>query len=138
MRFLGVGSVLDLGSLYLRLIADGHEVKAQVTEPLARGTLAGLVPHVADWRSELDWVRKAGQDGIILFESVADGNGEQQEALRRDGFQVIGGCVWGDRLENDRAYAQQVLSELGFATAPVWEFSDVESAYCFIREHPAR
>jgi hypothetical protein len=42
MRFLGVGSVLDLGSLYLRLIADGHEVRAQVTEPLAGGTLAGL------------------------------------------------------------------------------------------------
>ncbi len=138
MRFLGVGSVLDLASLYLRLIADGHEVRAQVTEPLAKGTLAGLVPHTDDWRSELDWIREAGREGIILFESVANGSGEQQEALRREGFQVIGGSVWGDRLENDRAYAQTVLAEVGLATAPVWEFSDVESADRFIRDRPAR
>ena len=138
MRFLGVGSVLDLGSLYLRLIADGHEVKVQVTEPLARGTLAGLEPHVDDWRSELDWVREVGGDGIVLFESVANGSGEQQEVLRRDGFQVIGGSVWGDRLENDRRHAQEVLGEVGLATAPVWEFFDAASADRFIRDRPAR
>jgi phosphoribosylamine--glycine ligase len=69
---------------------------------------------------------------------VASGSGEQQEALRRDGFQVIGGSSWGDRLENDRAYAQEVLSEIGLATAPVWEFSEAESADRFIRDRPAR
>src|SRR5689334_13906780 len=133
MRFLGVGNVLDLGSLYLRLLGDGNEVRAQVTEPLARGTLAGLVQHVDDWRSELDWIRQAGRDGIILFASVANGSGEQQDALRRDGFQVIGGSAWGDRLENDRAYAQDVLAEIGLTTAPVWEFSNAEDADSFIR-----
>ena len=138
MRFLGVGNVLDLGSLYLRLIAEGHEVKACVTEPLSAGTLAGLVPHVGEWRSELDWVRAAGPDGIVLFESVAEGSGAAQDALRRDGFQVIGGSAWGDRLENDRAYAQAVLAELGLSTAPAWEFTDASAADRFIRERPAR
>ncbi len=138
MRFLGVGNVLDLGSLYLRLIAEGHEVKACVTEPLSAGTLAGLVSHVRDWRSELDWVRQAGPDGIILFESVAEESGAQQDGLRRDGFQVIGGSAWGDRLENDRAYAQKVLAEIGLSTAPTWEFTDPVAADRFIRERPAR
>ena len=71
-------------------------------------------------------MREAGRDGIILFESVANGSGEQQEALRSDEFHVIGGCVWGDRLENDRAYAQEVLAEAGLSTAPVWEFSNAK------------
>lgn len=138
MRFLGVGNSCDLGSLYLRLIEDGHEVRVSVTEPLAAGTLRGLVPHVADWRGALDWIRAAGKDGIILFESVASGSGALQDELRRDGFQVIGGSAYGDRLENDRAYAQAVLAELGFSTARVWEFEEAAAADRFIAQNPAR
>ena len=138
MRFLGVGHSVDLGSLYLRLIADGHEVKVGVTEPLAAGTLSGLVPHVRDWRRELGWVRDAGAEGIIVFESVAEGSGAIQDALRRDGFQVVGGSAWGDHLENDRAYAQAVLAECGFQVAPTREFDDAVAADRFIRENPAR
>ncbi len=138
MRFLGIGNSCDLGSLYLRLIEDGHEVRVSVAEPMAAGTLSGLVPHVADWRSELDWIRAAGADGIILFESVATGSGALQDELRRDGFQVIGGSAYGDRLENDRAYAQAVLGELGFSTARVWEFDEAAAADRFLAENPAR
>ena len=75
MRFLGVGDSCDLGALYLRLVEDGHEVKVSIAEPLARGTLAGLVPQTPDWRAELDWIRAAGDHGIVLFENVADGRG---------------------------------------------------------------
>ena len=44
----------------------------------------------------------------------------------------------GARLENDRAYAQRVLAELGLATAPIFEFSDVDEARQFIDQRPAR
>jgi phosphoribosylamine---glycine ligase len=138
MRFLGTGECADLGDLYLRLVADGHEVKIFIGYPLCRDTLAGLIQRVEDWQAELDWIRAAGPDGCILFENIGLGYGEIQDRLRRDGFNVIGGGAYGTRLENDRAYAQGVLADLGLATAPTFEFSDVEEARRFIDRRPAR
>jgi phosphoribosylamine--glycine ligase len=138
MRFLGIGDSCDLGALYMRLLADGHEVKVFVKEPLAQGTMAGLVEHTSNWERELDWVRASGDQGIILFENVAEARGELQDRLRKDGFHVIGGSAYGDRLENDRAFGQRILADIGLQTAKVMEFNDVASANQFIDEHPAR
>ncbi|MDB5394315.1 MAG: phosphoribosylamine--glycine ligase [Rhodospirillales bacterium] len=138
MRFLGIGDSCDLGSLYRRLIQDGHEVKVHIGTPLCLGTLAGIVPQTADWRNELGWLSAAGQDGIILFENVAGGRGELQDALRAQGFNVIGGSAYGDRLENDRAYAQEVLASLGLNIAGIYAFSDPHAALDFLKGNPAR
>ena len=113
MRFLGIGDYCDLGALYLRLIEEGHEVRISISNPLCSGTLAGLVERTPDWRDELAWIRAAGRDGIILFENVAKDRGALQDELRGKGFNVIGGSAYGDRLENDRAYAQRVLAAAG-------------------------
>jgi len=48
VRILGITETCDLGSLYLRLLGDGHAVKVTVSEPLAQGTMDGLVPRAAD------------------------------------------------------------------------------------------
>jgi phosphoribosylamine--glycine ligase len=61
-----------------------------------------------------------------------------QDALRRDGFHVIGGSAYGDRLENDRAYAQRVLADLGLPICRVWEFEQRSAALRFLQENPAR
>ena len=119
MRFLGIGDSCDLGALYHRLVEAGHEVRVSIADPLARGTLAGIVEQTPDWRGELAWVRAAGEDGVILFENGAEARGALQDELRADGFQVIGGSAYGDRLENDRAYAQSVLAEVGLPTAGI-------------------
>lgn len=138
MRFLGIGDNCDLGALYLRLLEEGHEVKVAVAEPLARGTLAGMIEQTPDWRGELAWIRAAGRDGVILFENVSEGRGALQDELRADGFQVIGGSAYGDRLENDRAYAQAVLAEIGLSTAATREFDDAATADAFMAENPGR
>ena len=138
MRFLGIGDYCDLGALYLRLMEEGHEVKVSIGNPLARGTLAGLVEQTADWRRELDWIGAAGQDGIVLFEDVAKNRGELQRELRREGFNVIGGSAYGDRLENDRAYAQRVLGDAGLSIARTWEFAERTAALDFLAAHPGR
>jgi phosphoribosylamine---glycine ligase len=138
MRFLGIGDYCDLGALYLRLIEEGHEVRVSIGNPLCRGTLAGLVEQTADWHAELPWIRAAGDEGIILFENVTHGRGAEQDALRRDGFHVIGGSAFGDRLENDRAYAQRVLADLGLSVARVWEFAQRDAALAFLDDRPGR
>ncbi|MBC7794102.1 MAG: phosphoribosylamine--glycine ligase [Clostridia bacterium] len=138
MRFLGVSETCDLGSLYLRLIEDGHDVHVAIADKAALGTMSGMVPRVDDWRAELPWIREAGREGVILFESVSEGLGSLQDALRQDGYQVIGGSAYGDRLENDRAYGQDLLASLGFPAGHVWEFDDHAKADAFIAQHPKR
>ncbi len=135
MRFLGVTETCDLGSLYRRLLGEGHEVRVSIEEEGARGTMAGLVPRIEDWRAQLDWV---GRDGIVLFEAVSEGYGALQDGLRRDGYSVIGGSAFGDRLENDRAYAQQLLADLGLKTAAVHGFGDAAGGLAFLAERPGR
>lgn len=136
MRVLGITETCDLGSLYLRLIGEGHEVRVTVSHPLAQRTMAGLVPRADDWRAELPWVRDAGAQGVIVFEAV--GFGELQDQLRREGFNVIGGSAFGDRLENDRSYAQQLLADLGMQVAPNRHFSTAGEAIADLAEHPRR
>jgi phosphoribosylamine--glycine ligase len=138
MRFLGIGDSCDLLALYRRLAADGHEVKVAIAEPKCHGTGAGFIERVAEWWPELDWIRSAGKDGVILFENVAAGRGGEQDALRQDGFNVIGGSAYGDRLENDRAYAQEVLAGLGMPICGVHEFTDGADALAFLDAHPGR
>jgi phosphoribosylamine--glycine ligase len=136
VRILGITETCDLGSLYLRLIGEGHQVKVTVSEPLAYGTMAGLVPRSEDWQSELEWIRAAGKGGVILFEAI--GFGELQDQLRRQGFNVIGGSAFGDRLENDRAFAFDLLAKQGMKIAPVREFSRIEDAIADLEARPRR
>ena len=138
MRFLGIGDYCDLSALYLRLVEEGHEIKVFIANPLCHGTLAGLVQHTSDWRAELDWIRAAGADGIILFENVAHQNGELQDRLREQGFHVIGGSAYGDHLENDRAYAQRILDSAGLPIARTWEFKERTAALEFVDANPGR
>src|SRR6476661_2594461 len=136
MRILGVGETCDLGSMYLRLIGEGHEVRVSVIDPLAAGTMAGLVPRTDDWRSELPWIREAGMDGLILFEAV--GFGALQDELRSEGHNVVGGSAFGDRLEEDRAFAQRLLAGQGMHVAPAAEYSRVEDALRDLQDRPRR
>jgi phosphoribosylamine--glycine ligase len=138
MRFLGIGDSCDLGSLYRRLIQDGHEVRVHIGSALCQGTLKGIVPQTTDWRGELGWIAEAGADGIVLFENVAGGRGELQDELRAQGFNVVGGSAYGDRLENDRGYAQEVLGELGLNIAGIHSFDDAHAALDFLAAYPAR
>ncbi|MDP8999115.1 MAG: phosphoribosylamine--glycine ligase, partial [Myxococcota bacterium] len=112
MRVLGIGEHNDLGDLYLRLIARGHDVRVHIAERESSDILEGLLPRSPDWQSDLSWVGGVGgasDRGLILFEGT--GQGATQDALRRDGYRVVGGSALGDRLELDRAFGQTVLRE---------------------------
>jgi phosphoribosylamine--glycine ligase len=106
-----------------------------IQDPFCHGTLAGIIDRVNDWRDALPWV---GRDGIILFENVAEMRGALQDQLRDDGYQIIGGCAFGDRLENDRNYAQKILQELGVRVCPTREFLNSRAGLAFLERDPGR
>lgn len=133
MRILGVSQRVYLGDLYLALIGEGYDVRVHARDPAADCAFGGLIPTVADWRAELDWV---GRDGVILFEGV--NQGAQQDALRRDGYRVIGGSAFGDRLENDRDFGQAVLRDAGLLVAAVQAFDDPAAARAWLAANPGR
>jgi phosphoribosylamine--glycine ligase len=101
VRFLGIGETNDLGDMYLRLIARGHQVRVHMSDGDSRGVMEGMLEFTDDWRRELPWIRAAGDEGIILFETASQG--PVQDELRSEGYKVIGGSSLGDRLETDRA-----------------------------------
>lgn len=136
MRILGIGEYCSLGDLYWRLGLAGHEVRVSVEAPEAHGIFAGVIRRCADWRPQLDWIRSAGEQGVIVFESAC--HGPLQDALRRDGFAVFGGCALGDRLKIDRAFGQAVLREHGLQTAPCWGFERFDDALEFLSARPGR
>ena len=131
MRILGIGARVDLGDMYLNLRAEGHDVRVHANDPAYAGAFGGLIDTVPDWRAELDWV---GRDGIVLFEKV--GLGATQDALRAEGFRVVGGSALGDRLEYDRSFGQTVLQNAGLPVARVQGFDGPGDASDWLRAHP--
>lgn len=136
MRFLGIGDYNSLADMHWRMAQAGHEVRVHVGEPEAQDIFSGLLTQTSHWRAELDWIREAADDGIIVFES-AD-RGDLQDQLRADGFHVVGGSAFGDRLENDRAFGQAFLRSVGLRTAAMHEFDSYEAALRFLEAQPGR
>lgn len=136
MRVLGIGDYGDLGDLYAHLIQRGHEVRMAVADPAYHDVFRGRVPRTDHWRGDLDWIRAVGRDGLIIFETAHDG--VLQDQLRRDGFHVVGGCAFGDRLEGDRNFGQAIMRQIGMQTAQTARFTDVSAALSYIRGRPRR
>ena len=136
MRFLGIGECCDLGAMYIRLLEAGNEVKVYVENADYHDVYAGMLTFTPDWRSELDWIRQVGREGIILFESATKGS--IQDALRQEGYQVIGGSAFGDMLEGNREYGQQIMQEMGMQIANTYKFTDYATAITFVSKTKKR
>jgi phosphoribosylamine--glycine ligase len=133
MRVLGIGARVDLGSLYLALLREGHEVRVHASDPTAAGAFGGLVETVPDWRAELGWV---GRDGVVLFEKV--GEGKLQDELRAAGYRVVGGSALADLLEYDRAFGQRALRDAGLRIAESRAFAGPAEAAAWLARNPGR
>ena len=131
MRFLGIGEYCDLGDMYYRLQAAGHQVRVYVEFPEARDIFGGMLRFTPNWQAELSWIREAGEEGVVLFESAV--KGDLQDQLRRAGYPVIGGSAFGDRLECDRQFAQELLRGLGLCTVRTHRYTDFDEAIEFVR-----
>lgn len=133
MRILAIGPRAYLGDVYLALMREGHEVRVHAEDPPAFRAFGGLIETVPDWRAELDWV---GRDGIVFFERI--GRGAIQDRLRAQGYRVVGGSAFGDRLEEEREFGQSVLREAGLQIAESHSFEHPSLALEWLARHPGR
>lgn len=130
MRILFISEELVAAELSLVLKNEGNEVKLFIANSNLRGCYEGLVEKTSDWKQELEWV---GKNGLVVFDDV--GYGKEQDTLRKEGYQVVGGSEMGDRIEEDRAYGQKILAENGITPLDSYNFSDPREAIQFIKEH---
>jgi phosphoribosylamine--glycine ligase len=135
-RLLGIGHSCDLGDMYLRLQAQGVAVRVYSRDFAEHGIMAGMLHLVHDYHAQLSWIRDAGDGGVIVFETAE--HGAEQDALRRDGFAVIGGSALGDRLENEREFGLRALAAAGMQTVATHTFDDFERAIAFVQARPRR
>lgn len=130
MRILFISDDLIAGNLSYVLKQEGCEVKLFIKSKEQRKNFNNLVSKTFYWQKELRWV---GKNGLIIFDDV--GYGEIQDKLRQKGFSVFGGSKLGDKLEEDREWAQGILKKYGINTLPTRNFNNVDNAINFLKKN---
>lgn len=69
---------------------------------------------------------------------VWDGNHNQEEnnILRKEGFKVIGGLEFAQKMEHDRAFTMNIMQSLGLVSPEFKEFKNVADGVKFLQENP--
>ena len=133
MRVFFVSRDYSGASLARRLLLEGNEVRAHVADPDSRIIMSGLIPQVESLDAGVAW---AGRDGLIVVDDI--GFGAWQDALREQGYAVVGGSAMGDELEHNRSKAMRVLDRLGIDTLETRRFKGYHAAAEHVANNPRR
>jgi phosphoribosylamine--glycine ligase len=130
-HFLFVSRSGYSSALAWRIRQEGHQVRMHIEDPGQRDVADGFVDKSVRWRSDLK------DASVAVFDDTL-GHGALAEALRRRGKTVLGGSAWTDRLEDDRAFAQDELRKAGAPAMEYWQFENFEDAVRHLRDHEGR
>lgn len=127
MRFLFVSKDGDAISLAERVMREGNEVAFWLqSNPHQAPVGRGVVPLVDGLQVK--------PDTVIVFDMV--GNGQLADSLRKEGWPVIGGSDFQDRIELNRREGQALMRLAGIPTPKTKAFSSFHDARLFIKQHP--
>lgn len=132
MRILVISKEFDGASLCFRLAREGNDVCVLISDNTLADVLEGIVEKAKSLDDGLAWL---GKGGLVIVDCV--GFGQIQDDLRAQGYAVVGGSLGGDRLEEDRPFCQQVMSQCGILTLPTLHLPTVASAIAHVCEHAA-
>lgn len=130
LKFLFVSYIALIGDMIWQIKKEGHDVKYFIKDKDMKDVCDGFVDKVDDWQKHVDWA------DVIVFDDTEFG--EHGDKLRKQGKKVIGGSVYGDRLELDREFGQNEMQSVGMTTLPHWEFTDFDDAIKFIDKNQDR
>lgn len=131
MKFLIVSEHGDGAAVAHRLLAEGNDVRLYLKAVWSRPILAGIVQQVKSIREGLFW-----QPDVVLFDMA--GMGKEADKLRSEGWNVLGGGKWNDRLELDRGFSAKTMKTFGIRSPESYMFDSMKEALRFVSEHPKR
>ncbi len=131
MKFLFVSYDGLIADIAWEVVKEGHPAKFWIKDPEEKEIADGFVPKAEDWKKEVDWA------DVVVFDDVL-GMGAMAEELRRKGKLVVGGSIYSDRLEDDRAFGQQELKNAGVAIIPQENFTSFDDAMAYVKANPNR
>ncbi len=119
-----------IGDLAWHTSTEGNDVKYFIGYPGDKDICDGLVTKSDDWQKDVDWA------DIIIFDDC--GCGKKAQELRKQGKKVIGGTIYTDKLEMDRAFGQEELKSVNVSIIPHHNFTSFDDATKFLKENPGR
>jgi phosphoribosylamine---glycine ligase len=134
---IGIASAFACAAgMWMRLAAEGADVRVWVEDKQQKRVGDGLIPKAGSWPEVLQWCKdgtRAGIPTLLFFDS--SGLGEKADEARRAGVLVVGGGAFCDRLEKDRLFGQRIAQEAGCALPPYQEFSSFAECRQWARGH---
>jgi len=109
---------------------EGSEVRYFISSKNEKSVGDGFVEKTEELDPSIEWA------DIVVFDDV--GFGQQAEKLRKAGKPVVGGSIYGDRLELDRDFGQEEMKATGMTTLPSVEFHTFDDAIAHVRANPNR
>jgi phosphoribosylamine-glycine ligase len=115
-----------------RLQDEGHTVYVYL--PHGRGAASQIGDgYVSKVHTPAGLMQAVTKRGVIIF----DGNGhaELANSLRVQGYTVLCGGRFPDKLEHDRTYGMEIAKEIGIDVPPYTEFPTISKAIEYARAH---
>lgn len=128
-RFLFVSNEALIIDTAWSVKREGHDVRFFIQNEEEADIGDGFVPKTRDWKADVDWA------DVIVFDDVL-GRGRDADALRKRGKAVVGGTPFTDRLEDDRAFGQEIMKSSGISILPYQTFTSFDEAIAYVRAHP--
>ncbi len=127
MKFLIISEEGCASNIAWKLKTEGHDVYYFVKEADDKHALDGMVKKL----SSLKEAAKQSPDVVILDGDL--GVKDFDESLRKNGWKVIGGSDWGNKLVNDQKFANKVMESFGIRSPRSFAFSTLEAAKEFVK-----
>jgi hypothetical protein len=139
MRFV-VATAFHAGlGFALRLADEGHDVvlaPCGIKDRRLDARYALIGNGLLEKRPLADVMRDRAKYRDALWVWDENHSVEENETLRAEGFCVLGGGAYADRMEHDRDACLEFVSRFGLCPPPSFAFNDIRAATCFLERHP--
>ncbi len=125
-KFLVVSIEGLASNICYRLKKEGNDVKFYIKNKEDRGVGDGIATKIDDWEKHVKWA-----DYIIFDDTFF---GKKQNELREEGYKVIGGSLFGDRIELERHLALKYFKEMDVNIPNTSKFESFDGAIRFLKE----